>query len=113
MFRLLTSMTIALAWLAVAPHHAQAQPYEVWVVDQSDSPGKKHGGTLYIFAGTALSGDTASAVPTAKVDLGAETSALCRTRTGADPVRPHMVLFNRDPHARLAGLRRQRPRGAL
>lgn len=103
MFRLLTVMTIALAGLGGAAD-AQAQPYEVWVVDQSDSAGKKHGGTLYIFAGASLAGETASAAaPTAKVDLGAETSALCRARTGADPVRPHMVLFNRThTHASLA-----------
>jgi hypothetical protein len=75
--------------------------YEVWVVDQSDSRGKDHGGTIYVYAGEALSGGKPA--PAATVDLGAETSALCRERTGANPVRPHMVLFNKEhSHASLA-----------
>ena len=72
--------------------------YEVWVVDQSDSPGRDHGGTLYIFSGADLDGRhrAASTNPAAVVDLAGETSALCRERTGAPPVRPHMLLFNRE-----------------
>ncbi|MBK5296616.1 MAG: hypothetical protein JJE40_05600 [Vicinamibacteria bacterium] len=100
---------VSCVWLAAARTDARQSPapgqaYEVWVVDQSDSRGKDHGGTLYIFSGSALTGDGASAAtPAAAVDLGAETSALCRERTGANPVRPHMVLFNREhTHASLA-----------
>lgn len=78
--------------------------YEVWVVDQSNSPGLDHGGTLYVFDGTAFNAGTVSSVePAARVDLGVETAALCRERTNANPVRPHMVLFNREhTHASLA-----------
>ncbi len=103
MMRLLALTMMAAAGLTATPQPASAQPYEVWVVDQSDSRGKDHGGTLYIFAGTTLTGETVSAAAAQRVDLGAETSALCRQRTGANPVRPHMVLFNRDhTHASLA-----------
>lgn len=81
-----------------------APGYEVWVVDQSDTRGLDHGGTLYVFAGADLRGEAASsAKPAAVVDLGGQTAALCRDRTGANPVRPHMVLFNREQtHATLA-----------
>jgi DNA-binding beta-propeller fold protein YncE len=63
-----------------------------------------HGGMLYIFAGRDLPGEAMSPPkPAAVIDLGAETAALCRERTGANPVRPHMVLFNREhTHATLA-----------
>ncbi len=78
--------------------------YEVWVVDQSDSKGVDHGGTLYVYAGRDLDGPAAaSASPAAVVDLSGATAALCREKTGANPVRPHMVLFNTaDTHATLA-----------
>lgn len=78
--------------------------YEVWLIDQSDSPGRNHGGTLYIFSGAGF--DAASPVPAGPVesiDLGDDAAALCRDRTGADPVRPHMALFNREhTHASIA-----------
>jgi DNA-binding beta-propeller fold protein YncE len=78
--------------------------YEVWIVDQSDTRGLDHGGALYIFAGDDLRGrDPASAKPASVVDLGKETAALCQQKTGTNPVRPHMVLFNREhTHAVLA-----------
>lgn len=81
-----------------------ALAYEVWVVDQSDTPGRDHGGTLYVFRGTDLAGAAASsAQPEAVVDLAGDTAALCRERTGANPVRPHMLIFTRDhAHAALA-----------
>lgn len=96
-------MCAAVLALVQQPALAQ-QAYEVWVVDQSDSKGKDHGGTIYIFGSAALqAGAGASSPPPATVDLGAETSAMCRERTGANPVRPHMVLFNREhTHASLA-----------
>ncbi|HZB25654.1 MAG TPA: hypothetical protein VE379_05955, partial [Vicinamibacterales bacterium] len=89
---------------AQAPAVRSSAAYEVWVVDQSDSPGREHGGTLYIFRGADLAGRTPASAKTAeRRDLGAETSTLCRERTGAVPVRPHMLLFNREhTHAALA-----------
>ena len=90
--------------LAEAQRPGTASEYEVWVVDQSDTRGLDHGGTLYIYAGGDLRGKAAaSAKPAAVVDLGGETSAMCRQKTAANPVRPHMVLFNREhTHALLA-----------
>ena len=83
---------------------ARRGSYEVWIVDQSNTRGLDHGGTLYIFDGRDLPGGPwASPTPAAVVDLGAATAALCREQTGANPVRPHMVLFNREhTHAILA-----------
>jgi DNA-binding beta-propeller fold protein YncE len=69
--------------------------FELWVADQSDTRAG-YGGQLLIFNGADLMGkDAASAQPAARIDLGAETSALCHSATGRNPVRPHMVLFNR------------------
>ncbi|MGH8204448.1 MAG: YncE family protein, partial [Steroidobacteraceae bacterium] len=87
---------IALALAVVYRAVAQGAPaYEVWVIDQSDSRGLKHGGTLYVFAGARFAGGrTPTADEATTIDLGGASSALCRERTGADPIRPHMVLFN-------------------
>ncbi len=89
---------------AQGPVSRPSAAYEVWVVDQSDSPGREHGGTLYIFRDADLGARTAASAKAAeRLDLGAETSTLCRERTGAVPVRPHMLLFNREhTHAALA-----------
>src|SRR5687767_10201070 len=81
-----------------------AAPFEVWLVDQSDTNGLTYGGTLRIYDGRDLTGPAPStAAPTDVVDLGAETAALCRASTGADPVRPHMLTFNwAETHAALS-----------
>ncbi len=86
--------------LVTLPH----PDHEVWIIDQSDSPGRDHGGTLYIFPGDALAGhDFSAAMPSEVVDLGDDTSTLCLESTGANPVRPHMVLFNEtQSHAMVA-----------
>jgi DNA-binding beta-propeller fold protein YncE len=71
------------------------EPFDVWVVDQSDSPGLTHGGTVYVYDGAGLNAKAAAgAEPKLRIDLGDATSALCQTRTGAMPVRPHMIRFN-------------------
>lgn len=105
-FHLVASLMVILLSSAVAVHvqTQRGSAYEVWVVDQSNTRGLDHGGTLYIFAGRDLPGEASSPPkPAAVVDLGAETTAMCRERTGANPVRPHMVLFNREhTHATLA-----------
>lgn len=74
--------------------------FEVWLADQSDTrPG--HGGQILIYDGARLSGkQPEQAQPSVRLDLGAETAELCRTATGRNPVRPHMILFNtRHTHA--------------
>ncbi|WP_437680128.1 hypothetical protein [Sorangium sp. So ce131] len=75
---------------------ALAEPaFEVWAVDQSNTNGLAHGGTVYIYNGAALTGAAGvGPVPAEVIDLGAQTSALCLAETGANPVRPHMVFFN-------------------
>src|SRR5688572_15763507 len=99
--RLVPAVGVVALLLWNSPSGAQApapggSAYEVWVVDQSDTRGLDHGGTLYIFAGADLQGKSAAAAkPAAVVDLGGAAAALCREKTGAAPVRPHMVLFNR------------------
>jgi DNA-binding beta-propeller fold protein YncE len=88
-------MAIALSGCAGPSAGTASAAYEVWVVDQSDSPGRNFGGLLYVYDGETLAGEgAANATPTARIDLGEATAALCLERTGAPPVRPHMLLFN-------------------
>ncbi len=70
--------------------------FEVWIADQSDTrPG--HGGQILIYEGARLYGKHPErAQPGVRLDLGGETAALCMTATGRNPVRPHMVQFNRE-----------------
>jgi hypothetical protein len=72
-----------------------AEDFEVWLVDQSNSLGKTYGGAIHIYDGSDLDGrDASSAAATDVLDLGGATGDLCRTQTGANPVRPHMLAFN-------------------
>ena len=69
--------------------------FEVWAVDQSNSAGLDHGGAIHIFEGAGLMGESASEKePLEVVDLAEATTELCQSSTGADPIRPHMLLFN-------------------
>jgi DNA-binding beta-propeller fold protein YncE len=69
--------------------------YEVWAVDQSNSPGKTYGGTLYVYDGAKLVRHPESAVPEL-IDLSGAASEMCFAKTGANPVRPHMMAMNAD-----------------
>jgi len=72
-----------------------SRPFEVWLVDQSNSFGRAYGGTIHIWDGSDLMGEAASAArQTAVVDLAGITAARCMEATGALPVRPHMLAFN-------------------
>lgn len=83
---------------------ANAQNFEVWLVDQSDSspsplpspvPSTAFGGRIYIYDGNDLRGNAiAATTPTDTIDLAGDTASLCMTETGANPRRPHMLLFN-------------------
>lgn len=74
---------------------APGPDHEVWIVDQSDSPGHRYGGTVYVWPAAQLLGDSAAhAEPRLRIDLARATAGLCRERTGAAPVRPHMIRFN-------------------
>ena len=66
--------------------------YEVWLVDQSNSR-PDGGGTMYIYAGAAVSGSGRSASPEV-LDLGGAAHDLCLAQTGSAPVRPHMLEFD-------------------
>jgi hypothetical protein len=80
--------------MVVAPAAAET-PYEVWGIDQSDSPGKTFGGTLYIYDGKDLErGRRAAQAMPEQIDLGAAAAQLCFDKTGANPVRPHMIAMN-------------------
>jgi DNA-binding beta-propeller fold protein YncE len=101
--RLLTALAII---LLVAPGEALADGFEVWLVDQSNTNGLAYGGTLHIYDGEALlARDVSGARPVASIDLAAlgGPSGLCFLATdpsgggaGANPVRPHMLLFDAD-----------------
>jgi hypothetical protein len=93
-----------LAGMMAAGGTAAASGFEVWLVDQSNSPGKTFGGRLYVYEGADLMGeDAGTASPVADIDLGGAVSSLCLAQTGANPVRPHMILFNAtNSHAVLA-----------
>ena len=87
---------IGLGGLAMFVATAVAEtPYEVWGIDQSNSPGKTFGGTLYIYDGKDLERGrrAAEAVPE-KIDLGLAVAELCVAKTGVNPVRPHMIAMN-------------------
>jgi len=93
--RTLWAISLALIVVAASAATPDRAAYEVWIIDQSDSPGLDHGGTLHVFAGKDFVGGRVPSPGSAvTVDLGGAAAALCRERTGADPVRPHMVLFN-------------------
>ena len=95
MSSMLQKLLLGCSLLAATLANAFAKPYEVWAIDQSNSAGKAYGGTLYIYDGRDLERGhaAASAVPE-KVDLGAAAAELCLSRTGANPVRPHMLAIN-------------------
>jgi hypothetical protein len=97
-------LTLAMPQAAAAVEPEPEKEFEVWLVDQSNSPGQTYGGRISIFNGDDISGSSASAAtPIAAIDLGAETAALCMAQTSANPVRPHMLFFNStQSHAVLA-----------
>lgn len=73
---------------------ASQDNYEVWAIDQSNSPGLAYGGTLYIWDGHELEDLHGASSAPERIDLGATAAALCLARTGAYPVRPHMIAVN-------------------
>lgn len=84
-------VVLASAWTASATN----KNFEVWLVDQSNSPELSYGGKIYIYEGSNLMGKNLDKVkPASVIDVSAETSQMCLNETGANPVRPHMLLFN-------------------
>jgi DNA-binding beta-propeller fold protein YncE len=70
-------------------------PYEVWIVDQSDTT-PEGGGTLYVYDGEDLTTRRAARAIPRVTNLGAAAQQLCLSQTGSAPRRPHMMLFNED-----------------
>jgi DNA-binding beta-propeller fold protein YncE len=90
------SLVVALAVTPTAAALASGpQAYEVWAIDQSNSPGRNYGGTLYIWNGHDLENrHRAGTARAERVDLGGAAALLCQAATGALPVRPHMLAMN-------------------
>jgi hypothetical protein len=91
------AMLVAAVTCALIGHAAASgrNTYEVWAVDQSNSPGLAYGGTLYVYDGHDLErGRAAGSARPERIDLGAAAAALCMAKTGAPPVRPHMIAIN-------------------
>jgi hypothetical protein len=90
-----TTVAILAIGTAVLSSQAGRGKYEVWAIDQSNSPGVTFGGTLYIYDGHDLErGQAAAEAVPEKIDLGDSAANLCFTTTGANPVRPHMIAVN-------------------
>ncbi|MGP3959864.1 hypothetical protein ACTWPT_28020 [Nonomuraea sp. 3N208] len=88
---------------ALGAGEAPRDSYEIWLVDQSDTNGLTHGGTVHVYDGGDVTRRLSAARPTGVIDLGGATSSLCLSSTGRNPVRPHMIVFNKaDTHAALA-----------
>jgi hypothetical protein len=95
--------TLLIMLMLIAPSARASEDFEVWLVDQSNTNGTSYGGRIYIYDGNSLIRDLSDATPAATIDLGGATSALCMASTGANPVRPHMLVFNStDRYAALA-----------
>jgi DNA-binding beta-propeller fold protein YncE len=88
----LVALVLLLAPTARAAGH---EKYEVWAIDQSNSPGLSHGGTLYVWDGHDLArGRHGSGAVARRIDLAGAVAAMCLAKTGANPVRPHMLAIN-------------------
>jgi DNA-binding beta-propeller fold protein YncE len=86
-----------LALFLATPYLIASAPdrYEVWAIDQSNSFGKTFGGTLYIWDGHDLeNAHRARTAASERIDLGGAAATLCLAKTGANPVRPHMIAVN-------------------
>jgi YVTN family beta-propeller protein len=83
------------AWMVTAVEASGRASYEVWAIDQSNSPGKSYGGTIHIWDGHVLeNAQLAAEAESEAIDLGGAAAQLCFAKTGANPVRPHMLAIN-------------------
>jgi DNA-binding beta-propeller fold protein YncE len=86
---------VVLSFVATLAEASGRSRYEVWAIDQSNSPGRTYGGTIHIWDGHDLENPRrASRARPETVDLGAAAAALCLAKTGENPVRPHMLAIN-------------------
>jgi hypothetical protein len=100
---LLMTLLLPAAACARGDTPAASVDHEVWLLDQSDSPGQTHGGTIHVFDSAELERNGSGATAKRRIDLGGATAGLCVERTGDAPVRPHMIQFNENhTHAIIA-----------
>jgi DNA-binding beta-propeller fold protein YncE len=93
--RIMLRFALVAALAMVTGTAAAKSSYEIWAIDQSNSPGLTYGGTLYIYDGKELErGKHGAKARTEKIDLAAAAAQLCFAKTGANPVRPHMIAMN-------------------
>lgn len=95
-FALVTILMAATLSSSPPPGSASGKnSYEVWAIDQSNSAGLTYGGTLYVWDGHDLErGHTGAPAAAERIDLAEAVAAMCLSRTGANPVRPHMLAIN-------------------
>ncbi len=95
-FALVTILMAATLSSSPPPGSASGKnSYEVWAIDQSNSAGLTYGGTLYVWDGHDLErGHTGAPAAAERIDLAGAVAAMCLSRTGANPVRPHMLAIN-------------------
>ncbi len=74
--------------------------FEVWTIDQSNTRDQNgdgaldSGGTLYIYRGSELQEQNATAATPEVIDLGGAIADATVAATGSVLVRPHMMMFN-------------------
>ena len=86
---------LLVAGAAAAVEASGRARYEVWAIDQSNSPGRSYGGTLHIWDGHVLEDSRRAArAESEAVDLGGAAAELCFAKTGVHPARPHMLAIN-------------------
>lgn len=101
---LLSTLTAAILLGCLTASASSSPPFEIWLVDQSNTRDLAYGGAIHVYDGRVL---TAKPHPTLKplgtINLAGATANLCMAATGALPVRPHMLFFNStDTHAALS-----------
>ena len=88
-------LTLIIVLLMIPGKASAESSYEVWAIDQSNSPGLTYGGTLYIYDGKELErGLNGRESEPEKIDLAGPAAQLCYSQTLAHPVRPHMIAMN-------------------
>jgi len=82
---------------AILAHNSKDRkgPYEVWILDQSDTVADG-GGTVYVYQGEDIEGRDAGSATPQVIDVGGAARDFCIARTGSAPRRPHMLFFNDD-----------------
>ena len=86
---------VVLVGTAGAQHPDPNSPpaFEVWLIDQQGSDANGSAGRLHIFDGEALADDASATLPET-IELGDAVRAYCLEKTGSEPLRPHMLVFN-------------------